>query len=369
LCLTPEIQQTLKLDPVLRTLEARKAELQVSLDTLRGKYGPEHRSVRNLESLIESIELQIQSRRSDLIKQALHGVRYRVVQTPGRADTITVSGWVSVEKVKAAYLGVSVSSVTGALRKQLTLPEGVGLLVDHVDPDSPAKTAGLERHDVLHKLDAQILINAHQLAVLVRTFKGGDEVQLTVIRKAKPQTISVKLAERNLPKLGPPPMWPPGLDIGRSAGRYGIMCDFVNGPTKTTGTTLLEGLIQTREQRKIREDIRDLLMGLEPAPEGQALSSRHFWAPKSQSYHDPEHTLAVTTRGDGQRYLFVIDNKSGKCIRSGLIQTAEQREALSKEILEKLERMERSFQGRLKEPTTRPGLSPGSGPALGRQAI
>ena len=252
----------------------------------------------------------------------------------------------------------------------MTRPEGGGRLVDHVDPDSPAKTAGLERHDVLHKLDAQILINAHQLAVLVRTFKGGDQVQLTVIRKAKPQTISVKLTEKDLPKLGPPPLWPPGLDIGRSARAYGMISSFLNAPTKTTGTTIYEGPLQTPEQRKkIREDARDLLMGLEPALEGQALSSRYFWAPKSQSYHDAEHTLAVTTRKDGQRYLSVTDNKSGKFIRSGLIQTAEQRQGLSKEILEKLERMERSFQEGSKQPTTRPGLSPASPPAGGRQAI
>ena len=53
---------------------------------------------------------------------------------------------------------------------------GVGLLVNHVVPGSPAKLAGIEKHDVLHRLDDQYLINPPQLAVLIRTREPGDTV-------------------------------------------------------------------------------------------------------------------------------------------------------------------------------------------------
>jgi hypothetical protein len=57
--------------------------------------------------------------------------------------------------------------------------------------------------DVLAKLDDQMLINAPQLAVLIRTHKPGEEVKLTYIRGGKEMTAKVKLGDRKLPKLSP----------------------------------------------------------------------------------------------------------------------------------------------------------------------
>ena len=107
------------------------------------------------------------------------------------------------KKVKAAYLGVSASRLTPAMRSQLSLPAGVGLVVDVVDKDSPGAMAGLKQYDVLHKLNDQILVNLEQLSILVRTFKPGDEVTLTVIRQAKPTTLNAKLIEKEVDDLEP----------------------------------------------------------------------------------------------------------------------------------------------------------------------
>ncbi|MGO9114562.1 MAG: S1C family serine protease [Thermoguttaceae bacterium] len=108
--------------------------------------------------------------------------------------------WFGAEpkKVKAAYLGVSGSRPTPAMRSQLSLPIGVGLVVEVIDEDSPAAKAGLKQYDVLHKLNDQILINLEQLAILVRTFKPGDEVTLTVLRQSKPITLKAKLIEKEV---------------------------------------------------------------------------------------------------------------------------------------------------------------------------
>ena len=77
------------------------------------------------------------------------------------------------------------------LRAQLKLPAGVGLAVKHVE--GPAKDAGVQQHDVLYKLNDQLLINTEQLVVLVRNFKPGDKVELTVIRQAQPVQLSATL--------------------------------------------------------------------------------------------------------------------------------------------------------------------------------
>jgi len=103
---------------------------------------------------------------------------------------------------KAAYLGVATSPVGPALGHQLGLPKGVGLVIDYVDPDSPAQ-GKLEPHDVLHKLNDQILVSHQQLAVLVRSQQPGQEVQLSIIRGGAASTLKTRLAEKALPPLSP----------------------------------------------------------------------------------------------------------------------------------------------------------------------
>ncbi len=102
---------------------------------------------------------------------------------------------------KGPYLGVSASSAPASLRHQVQLPAGVGLVVDFISTKSPADDAGLKQFDILHKLNDQLLINPQQLAVLVRTFKPGDEVMLAIIRDGKPQTLTLRLAEKELRPL------------------------------------------------------------------------------------------------------------------------------------------------------------------------
>ena len=122
----------------------------------------------------------------------------RIIKLPGNKYRLT--SWFDAvpTKVKAAYLGVSGSRLTPVLRSQLSLPVGVGLVVNLVDGESPAAKAGLKQYDVLHKLNNQILVNLEQLAVLVRTFKPGNEVTLTVIRQAKPTQLKAKLIEKEV---------------------------------------------------------------------------------------------------------------------------------------------------------------------------
>lgn len=94
-----------------------------------------------------------------------------------------------------AYIGVLTREVPAELRAQFSLPEGFGLLVDEVLPDSPAKTAGLKVYDVLVKFEDQQLVNMEQFMALVRAKKKGDVVQLKVITGGKETLVSVTLGE------------------------------------------------------------------------------------------------------------------------------------------------------------------------------
>jgi hypothetical protein len=107
----------------------------------------------------------------------------------------------SEQQRKGAFLGVGTSPPTPILREQLKLSEGMGLVVEVVEKDSPAEQAGIKRYDVLTKLEDQLLVNAEQLAVLVRSRKPGDEVELTVVRGGSPTQVKAKLIERELTPL------------------------------------------------------------------------------------------------------------------------------------------------------------------------
>ncbi|MDB5325934.1 MAG: hypothetical protein JWM57_1503 [Phycisphaerales bacterium] len=99
-------------------------------------------------------------------------------------------------QLRASYLGVMTSVATPALREQLSLPGGVGVLIEAVDAESPAQRGGLQVHDIIMKLDDQLVINVHQFGVLVRMRKPGETISLSVIRRGKPITANVALADR-----------------------------------------------------------------------------------------------------------------------------------------------------------------------------
>lgn len=127
-----------------------------------------------------------------------------------------VKGRPQAKADRVAFLGIVPARAPEAVRRQLDLPEGVGLLVEGVVPDGPGAKAGLERFDVLHKLDRQILINPEQLVVLVRMRKPGSEVKLTVMRKGEAGVVAVKLGSRDRRAMPAQPQpiwsgaWPPG---------------------------------------------------------------------------------------------------------------------------------------------------------------
>lgn len=100
-----------------------------------------------------------------------------------------------------AYIGVLTREVPSELRSQFTLPEGFGLMVDEVMPDSPAEQAGLKVHDLLLKFEDQQLVSMEQLMLLVRAKKKGDTVNLTVISGGKESQVSVTLGEKLMPVM------------------------------------------------------------------------------------------------------------------------------------------------------------------------
>lgn len=92
-------------------------------------------------------------------------------------------------------IGVACFPVEGALRAQLNLPKGQGLLVDLVLPDQPAAKAGVKKYDVILAVNG---VKVGDLKDLIAAIDKAKEhvIELEVLRGGKQQTISVTPVKR-----------------------------------------------------------------------------------------------------------------------------------------------------------------------------
>jgi len=137
---------------------------------------------------------------------------------PGRPGGKSTSGKAhddnrETEKSKRAWLGVEPVEVPEAVRDYLDLTEGFGVAVRHVVSGSPADKAGLKEKDILLRLDDQLLTTPRHLQVLVATYRKGDAIELTILRKGTESVVKATLGESELPPLSMLPDEPAQFEI------------------------------------------------------------------------------------------------------------------------------------------------------------
>jgi membrane-associated protease RseP (regulator of RpoE activity) len=90
-------------------------------------------------------------------------------------------------------LGAQISSMTEELRRFFGAGGDEGVLVGHVDPDSPAARAGLAVGDVIVEIDGQKLDGPGDLVGALGGKSAGTKVSLVVVRAKQRQTLSATL--------------------------------------------------------------------------------------------------------------------------------------------------------------------------------
>jgi len=102
------------------------------------------------------------------------------------------------------YLGVVIAEVAVVapdLAVRLPIDPGTGLIVNEVLPDSPAARAGLQKGDVLIRLNGQVLVTPKQLQNIVQNRKPGDQVEMIYFRKSEVRKVTATLATRSVEML------------------------------------------------------------------------------------------------------------------------------------------------------------------------
>jgi len=91
-----------------------------------------------------------------------------------------------------SMIGVRLSDVDADQVKSLKLAKAEGAVVESVNPNSPASTAGLRAQDVIVEYDGEHVRSARQLSRLVEETPPGREVMASVMRDGKRTDVRLK---------------------------------------------------------------------------------------------------------------------------------------------------------------------------------
>ncbi len=101
-----------------------------------------------------------------------------------------------VEK-KVPWLGIATEPVPDEVRAQIPIKLDEGLSVSHVMPDSPAAKAGIEKFDIITRIDDQVVVSPDQVRTLVKMRKAGDKTKITLLRKGQQREVSAVIEEHD----------------------------------------------------------------------------------------------------------------------------------------------------------------------------
>ncbi|QJD96369.1 PDZ domain-containing protein [Mucilaginibacter robiniae] len=95
--------------------------------------------------------------------------------------------------VKRGYIGVSFQELNPDVAQQLNIKNTVGLYVNDVVAGGGAAQAGLQKADIITKVEGNTIYESSDLQERVGRLQPGDKVNLTVLRNGSERNVSVTL--------------------------------------------------------------------------------------------------------------------------------------------------------------------------------
>jgi len=106
-------------------------------------------------------------------------------------------------KVSRGYLGLVPGDLNPALARQFKVPDIAGVLVQQVEPGSPADKGGVKQGDVIRTYNGKAVDSADHFRSLVASTGPGTEVTLGILRDGQSLTLKVTLEEQPASMAGP----------------------------------------------------------------------------------------------------------------------------------------------------------------------
>lgn len=253
-------------------------------------------------------------------------------------------------KVPVTYLGVETSQVPTVVSEQLGLAKGLGLVVDYVEPNSPAAVAGVQQNDILKMLNDQILIEPSQLRKLLQTLPEGTDVTLTILRKGQEQKLTAKLAKKEVPQRHN--LFPGGnhdwhWDFDETGDLGEQMQDLKEQLKEQLGDAqrgIVRGAVVKAHEaaRRAREDARRAAEELRIFFEDNgAMKASRIDLGKAQIVFSDEKGELKLENVDGRKFLTAKDTQ-GKLLFSGPVETKEDLDKMPADVRERYQRLQQN---------------------------
>ena len=97
--------------------------------------------------------------------------------------------------VARGWLGIEMQPLTETLAKAMGRTDTHGVIVDQVQPDSPALKAGVKQGDLVTAYDGKPIENTREFARAVADTKAGATVKMDLVRDGKAMTVDVTIAQ------------------------------------------------------------------------------------------------------------------------------------------------------------------------------
>ena len=309
---------------------------------------------------------------SDAMLKDLMRTELAAIKAMGNEDTIVVRRTAEVvagmpldesAMEDAPFAGLRLVELAPETAAQLPIMPGSGLLVSDVVADGPAAGVGMKAMDVIAKVGDQIVVNADQFRVLVRSRKAGDAMPVTVYRGGKEMTVTIPLGSRKQPKLGPG-----GRIAGAGFETDGdvVVMDAAGGQNARLWRAGLAPATQVATMRgpngevmvMVNADSQAMATGnaaTPPAPNTPGATARSRTV--SNAVYTDEHAKISWTTTNGVDAVVVTDLDADKVVWEGA--TAPDAAAMASFGAEVRASVQRMLEGRAAAEARRPRVEPG----------
>jgi hypothetical protein len=119
-----------------------------------------------------------------------------IVRVDGDDLDVDVDDPVVVRVGRGGFMGVRLIGITDELRGHYGAPRDAGVLVAEVEAGSPAARAGIEVGDVITGVEGKSVTSTREVLRTIRSKKGGETVDVELVRGRSPRKVTVTLDER-----------------------------------------------------------------------------------------------------------------------------------------------------------------------------
>lgn len=106
-------------------------------------------------------------------------------------------------KVERGWLGVQMQRLTPALAEAVGRPNTEGVIVDEVEPNSPASRADLQQGDIITAFNGATVKSPQDLAIAVANAANDTPAKLTLRRDGQQQTVQVTIGQQRTAETAP----------------------------------------------------------------------------------------------------------------------------------------------------------------------